>query len=52
LFPIGTISLPKAIQFIKTTDVDIMDIDVKTSILEQGSKVQNKKRRYIAIDMS
>ncbi len=32
LFSIGTISLPEIIQFMKTTDVGIMDTNVKTSI--------------------
>ncbi len=32
LFSIGTISLPETIQFAKTTDVEIMDTDVKTII--------------------
>jgi len=32
LFSIITISLPKTIKFMKTIDVGIMDIDVKTSI--------------------
>jgi hypothetical protein len=32
LFSIGTIILPETIQFVKTKDVGIMDIDVKTSI--------------------
>ncbi len=36
LFSIGTISIPKIIQSMKTIDVGIMDIDVKTSNLEQG----------------
>ncbi len=35
------VSLPQMIQFMKTTDVGIMDIDVKTNILKQGSKVHN-----------
>jgi hypothetical protein len=34
LFSIGTIILPKAIQSMKTTDVGIMDTDVKTTISE------------------
>jgi hypothetical protein len=34
LFSIGTISLPKNSLFMKTTDVEIMDIEVKTSTLE------------------
>jgi hypothetical protein len=41
LFPIGTINLFKTIQYVKTTYVEIMDIDVKTNILEQGSRIQN-----------
>jgi len=35
LFSIGIISLPKTIQFVKTIDVKIMDIDVKTIISKQ-----------------
>jgi hypothetical protein len=34
LFSIGTISLLETIQFVKTTDVGIMDTNAKTSILE------------------
>ncbi len=34
LFPIGTINLFKTIQYVKTTYVEIMDINVKTNILE------------------
>jgi hypothetical protein len=34
MFSIRTISLPETIQFVKTTNVGIMDIDVKISILE------------------
>jgi hypothetical protein len=30
----GTISLSKTIQYVKTIDVEIMDIDVKTNISE------------------
>jgi hypothetical protein len=32
LFSIKTISLPETIQFMRTTDVEIMDTDVKTII--------------------
>jgi hypothetical protein len=39
LFSIGTISLPEIIQFMKTTDVGIMDTNVKTSISKHGSEV-------------
>jgi len=31
----------------KTIDVGIMDIDVKTSISEQGSKVQSIKKKIL-----
>jgi hypothetical protein len=41
LFSIGTINLPETIQFMKTTDVEIMDTNVKTSISEQGFEVLN-----------
>jgi len=34
LVSIGTISLLKTIQFVKIIDVGIMDVNVKTSILE------------------
>jgi hypothetical protein len=34
LFSIGTISLLETIQYLKTTDVGILDTDVKTSISE------------------
>jgi hypothetical protein len=34
LFSIGTIGSPKIIQSMKTTNVEIMDINVKSSILE------------------
>jgi hypothetical protein len=36
VFSLGTISLPETIQFVKTTNVEIMDIDMNISILEQG----------------
>jgi len=39
LFPIGTISLLETIQFMKTTNVGIMDTDVKINISKQGSEV-------------
>jgi hypothetical protein len=39
LFSIGTISLLKIIQFVKPTNVGIMDTNVKISILEQGFEV-------------
>jgi hypothetical protein len=34
LSSIGIINSPKTIQFVKTIDMEIMDIDVKASILE------------------
>jgi hypothetical protein len=39
LFSIRIIILPETIQFMKTTYVGIMDINVKTSISYQGSEV-------------
>jgi hypothetical protein len=39
LFSIRTINLPEIIQSMKTTNVDIMDIGVKTSNLKLKSKV-------------
>jgi len=44
LFSIGTISLPKTIQFVKTIDVKIMDTSVKTTISELNYGVQNTKK--------
>jgi hypothetical protein len=47
LFSIGIINLLETIQFVKTTDVRIMDIDVKTSSLEQGSEVHSKEKKIL-----
>jgi hypothetical protein len=47
LFSIGTISLPKTIQFVKTTYVGIMDTDVKTNILEQRY-VQSTQKKILS----
>jgi hypothetical protein len=52
LFSIRTISLLETIQSVKTIDVEIMDTNVKISILEEGFGVQSTKKRYIVIDMS
>jgi hypothetical protein len=46
----GTISLPETIQSVKTIDVEIMNIDVKTNISKQGFGIQ--KRRYLVTDMN
>ncbi len=45
MFSIGTISFPKTIQFVKNTNVDIMDTDVKTSISKQQFGVQSTKKK-------
>jgi hypothetical protein len=45
LFSIGTISLPKTIQFVKTTNAEIMDTYVKTSILKQGYGLHSIKKK-------
>jgi hypothetical protein len=45
LFSIGIISLPEIIQSMKTIDVGIMDIDMKTSISKQGSEVHSTKKK-------
>ncbi len=45
LFSIGTINLLETIQFVKTTDVGIMDTDVKTIISKQGIEVHNIKKK-------
>ncbi len=47
LFSIGIISLPKMIQSMKTMDVGIMDIDVKTSISEQGFEVHGIEKKIL-----
>ncbi len=39
LFTIGKISLPKTIQFVKTIDVEIMDIDMKNNISKQEFEI-------------
>ncbi len=43
----GTISLSKTIQYVKTIDVEIMDIDVKTNISEQGSEVRSIEKKIL-----
>ncbi len=45
MFSIGTISLPKTIQFVKTIDVGIMDTYVKTSIPKEGYEVHNIEKK-------
>jgi len=45
LFSIGTISLPETIQFMKTTDVVIIDTNVKINISKHGYDVLNTKKR-------
>ncbi len=47
LFSIGTINLLATIQFMKTTDVGIMDTDVKTIISKQGSEVQSIEKKIL-----
>jgi hypothetical protein len=50
LFSIKTINLPKTIQYVKTTNVEIMDTSVKTSNSKLKSGVQitdNKKTNNI-----
>ncbi len=44
MFSIGTINLPEIIQFVKTIDVEIMDIDVKNNISKQGFGVHSIKK--------
>jgi hypothetical protein len=45
VFSIGTINLPETIQFVKTKDVEIMYIDMNTSISKQGSKIYSTKKK-------
>ncbi len=47
LFSLGTISLHDTIQYVKTTNVEIMDTNVKINILKQGYRVQNKKKKIL-----
>ncbi len=47
VFAIGTINLLEIIQFAKTKDVEIMDIDMNTSILKHGSKIQGTKKKVL-----
>jgi hypothetical protein len=52
LFSIGTMNLPETIQSMKTTNVGIMDTDVKTSISEQGFEVQGTKKKILATNLN
>ncbi len=52
LVSIGTISLLETIQFVKTTYVEIMVIDVQTNISEQEFGIQSTKRRQLATNMN
>ncbi len=45
MFSIGTINLLETIQYMKTTNVGIMDTDVKMSILEQGFEVESLEKK-------
>jgi hypothetical protein len=45
VFSIGTINLPETIQFVKTKDVEIMDIDMNISISKQTFRVQSIKKK-------
>jgi hypothetical protein len=47
LFSIGAINLPKTIQSMKTTDVEIMDTSGKIGILELNFGEQNTKKKTI-----
>jgi hypothetical protein len=47
LFSLGTISLHETIQYVKTTNVEIMDTNVKINILKQGYRVHNKKKKIL-----
>jgi hypothetical protein len=46
LFSLGIINLPETIQSVKTTNVGIMDTNVKINILEQGFEVQSVRNYY------
>ncbi len=45
LFSIGIINLPKTIQSMKTSDVEITDTNVKTSISQQEFGVQSIEKK-------
>ncbi len=47
LFSIGTINLPKKIQFVKITNLEIMYIDVKISISKHGFGVHSTKKKIL-----
>jgi hypothetical protein len=47
LFSIGTINLLETIQYVKITDVEIMDTNVKTIILEQELEVHSTKKNIV-----
>jgi len=47
VFAIGTISLLKIIQFAKTKNVEIMDVDMNISILKHGSRIQSTKKKVL-----
>ncbi len=47
MFSIGIIILLEVMEFVKTTNVEIMDIDVKTNISAQGSQVQNIEKKIL-----
>ncbi len=49
VFSIGTINLPKTIQFVKTIDVEIMDIHMNISISKQGSRIHSTKKKVPSI---
>jgi hypothetical protein len=48
LFSIGTINLLETIQYVKITDVEIMDTNVKTIILEQELEVHSTKKNIVS----
>ncbi len=47
LFSIGTINLLETIQSMKIIDVEIMDTNVKTTILEQEFEVHNTNKKIV-----
>jgi hypothetical protein len=47
LFSIGIINLHETIQFVNTTDVEIMDTIVKINILLQEFRVQNIEKKIV-----
>ncbi len=47
MFSVGTINLLETIQYVKTTNVGIMDTNVNTSISKHGFEVESIKKKIL-----